>query len=134
MTSTTKGFTLVEILISIAILGIVSTAILSMTVQNLRSTARVNQQQAASNVARKYMEDVKNLWLTSASYKAASLPTLPSSSNSSLPPGVTCTSTVAPNTNITTLTTTPTFRSRIVTLTCTGNGNSQNFSLEIVEP
>lgn len=142
MTPSQQGFTLIEILVAIAILSIIAVGVSGMLISILRITGRTQSEQSFGYVAQHYMEGVRVSWNTCAvtgtppacsspatypAYEAATLPALPSG----LPSGVTCTAAASPST--VSNASTP-IRSREVTLSCTGSGPSQVYSLVVTQP
>lgn len=137
----TDGFTLIEVLVAIAMLSIITAATSGLIITILRSSGKTQSQQSLAYVAQDYMESVRRSWATCdltgtpatcgatptySAYANGTLPDVPST----LPTGVTCTATANPTT---VSTTTAPVRSRQVTLACSG-GATQSYSLVVTQP
>lgn len=80
-----KGLSLVEILVSLAIIGVVIGALAGSMVGNLRISSRSNQQSLAVEYVNGVLEQYRIHWKSSANYAAATNPPGLSSLNARLP-------------------------------------------------
>lgn len=128
MKHATQGFSLIELLIAVTILGVVTVSISSFLLSNIRHGGKLQADQALTATARDYMEAARHAWSTSANFDdVTKLPAAPAD----------CVRQVVTPTVTVMVGTTPTVKtlaSRQVTLRCTKNGYSQSFSLEIPKP
>lgn len=118
-----------ELLIATALLAIVATSVSAFLVRNIRHSGKLKADQALTATARDDMEDARRIWAVKANFTTGegALPTVPTDCVRQVAtPSVTVT--VGGTSTVKTLT------SRQLTLTCTKNGYSQSFSLEIPEP
>lgn len=123
---TSQGFTLVELLVSIAILGIIMMSVGAI----LPGMAKVNrsstQQQATVLAARAYYEQVRSELKSNFNVSISSV-AIPGNNQN----GMSCT----PTESVKYSTSIPTLKvSRTVTLTCSTAGRTSTFKLTVVNP
>lgn len=119
-----QGFTIIEMLIAVAILAVIATSISTFLLSNVRHSGKLQAYQKLSTAAKAHMEEVRRDWAEKGKFgNLSALPAVPDN----------CARSVA-QPSVTVAGVTKVVNSRQVTLSCTLNGFTQAFSLEIPEP